>query len=81
MTRFNIEQITEQPDRIFVEIDRRFDITIVRTEEGLELHVYPRTDGELWDAPFTTFVVDEAEIHALEVADELLRPSGNGGGQ
>lgn len=66
MTHFAIEQITEQPDRIFVEIDRRFDVTIVRTESGLDLHIYPRTDGELWDAPFTTLTVDEAEILALE---------------
>jgi hypothetical protein len=33
---------------------------------GLALHVYPRTKGELWDAPFTTFEVDEAVIIALE---------------
>ena len=60
------ELLTEQPDRIYVEIDRRFNIAIERTEDGLALHVYPRTDGELWDTPFTTFEVDEAEIVALE---------------
>jgi hypothetical protein len=66
MTTFNTEQLTEQPDRIYVEIDRRFNIVIERTEDGLALHVYPRSNGELWDAPFTTFEVDEAEIIALE---------------
>ena len=66
MTHFNIEQITEQSDRIYVEVDRRFNIVIERTETGLELRVYPRTEGLLWDAPFTTFEVDEAEILALE---------------
>ena len=66
MTVFNIEQLTEQPDRIYVEVDRRFNIVIERTEDGLALHVYPRTNGDLWDAPFTTFEVDEAEIIALE---------------
>ena len=66
MTIFNIEQLTEQPDRIYVEIDRRFNIVLERIEDGLALHVYPRTKGELWDAPFTTFEVDEAEILALE---------------
>ena len=25
-----------------------------------------RTDGEIWDEPFTTFAIDEAEIIALE---------------
>ena len=66
MTHFNTEQITDQPDRIYVEVERRFNIVIERTEEGLALHVYPRTKGELWDAPFTTFGVDEAEVLALE---------------
>lgn len=66
MTAFDIALNTEQPDRIFVEIDRRFDVVIVRTDTGLSLHVYPRTDGELWDSPFTTFEVDEAEILELE---------------
>lgn len=66
MTHFNIEQITEQPDRIYVAIDRRFNIVIERTGDGLALHVYPYTHGEMWDCPFTTFKVDEAEILALE---------------
>jgi len=66
MTAFNIDLITEQPDCIFVEVDRRFNVAIERTETGLSLRVYPRTDGLLWDAPFTTFEVDEAEIFAIE---------------
>jgi hypothetical protein len=66
MTLFNIDLNTEQPDRVFVEVDRRFDVAIERTETGLALRVYPRTDGELWCEPFTTFEVDEAEIIALE---------------
>ncbi len=66
MTAFNIDQVTEQPDRIFVEVDRRFNVAIIRSETGLELRIYPRTEGELWDAPFTTFEVDESEILALE---------------
>jgi hypothetical protein len=66
MTTYTTEQLTEQPDRIYVEIDRRFNIVMERTEDGLALHVYPRTNGELWDTPFTTFEVDEAEIIALE---------------
>jgi hypothetical protein len=66
MTHFSIEQMAEQPDRIFVEVDRRFDIAIIRTETGLEFLVYPRTQGELWDMPFTAFTVNEAEVVALE---------------
>jgi hypothetical protein len=70
MTAYNIDQITEQPDRIFVEVDRRFNVAIIRTETGLELRVYPRTEGALWDDPFTTFEVDESEIAALEAEME-----------
>jgi hypothetical protein len=66
MTAFNTDLITDQPDCMYMEIDRRFNIVIERTESGLSLRVYPRTDGELWDAPFTTFEVNEQEIVALE---------------
>jgi hypothetical protein len=66
MTAFTIDLSTDLPDRIFVEVDRRFDVAIERTETGLSLRVYPRTAGELWDYPFTTFEVDEAEILELE---------------
>ena len=65
MTSFNIDLNTTRPDRVFVEVDRRFDVAIKRTETGLSLLVFPRKDGELWCDPFATFEVDEAEIVAL----------------
>ena len=68
MTIFNIDLNTQQSDRIFVDVDCRFNVAIIRTEAGLELRIYPRTEGLLWDAPFDTFEVDEAEITALETA-------------
>ena len=79
MTRFNIEQITDQDNHIHVEVDHRFNIAIERTEAGLELRIYPRTEGQLWDAPFTTFTVDESEIVELEA--DLFEPPNDGGGQ
>jgi hypothetical protein len=66
MMHFNIDQTTDRPDRIFVEVDHRFDVAIIRAEDGLELRIYPRTEGELWDAPFATSTVAEADIIALE---------------
>lgn len=66
MTHFEIDHHTRQPDRIFVEIDRRLNVALIRTGAGLELQVYPRTDGQLWDCPFDMFEVDEAEIRTLE---------------
>ena len=72
MTAFNIDCTTDQPDLIYVEIDRRFNVAIERMESGLSIRIYPRTGGELWDDPFTTFEVDEDEILELE---KELEPS------
>lgn len=49
-----------------------FNIDLITTDlPDLELRIYPRTNGELWDAPFfTTFEIDEAEIITLEKAME-----------
>lgn len=66
MTTINTELLAGQPARLYVEINHRFHIVLERTEDGLALHVYPLTQGEIWDAPFTTFEVKEAEIVALE---------------
>ena len=66
MTAFNVELLTEQPDHIYAEVGRRFNVVIQRTGDGLVLHVHPRTNGELWDDPFTTFEVNETEVIALE---------------
>jgi hypothetical protein len=66
MTAFNVDLNTDLPDRVFVEIDHRFDVAIERSESGLSIRIYPRTGGELWDHPFAVFEVDEAEIVELE---------------
>lgn len=66
MSQFNIEQITDQSDTIYVEIDRRFNVAIVRTDTGLDLRVYPVTEGQIWDYPFVTFAVAESDVAELE---------------
>ena len=71
MPAFNIDLNTSRPDRIYLEVDRRFAVAIERTETGLSLMVFPRTDGELWDNPFVTFEVNEDEITALEKEMEV----------
>jgi hypothetical protein len=86
MTAFNIDLSTDQPDRIFAEVDGRFNVAIERDDTGLTLRVYPRTDGELWDFPFTTFDVDETEIAALKmemdsVLENPVEPSTEQGAQ
>ncbi|HEY4313339.1 MAG TPA: hypothetical protein VGN12_28070 [Pirellulales bacterium] len=79
MTRFNIEQITEQDDTIYVEIDHRFNVALVRTDTGLDLRVYPVTNGKIWDYPYITFTADESEFAELEA--ELLASPEEGDGQ
>ncbi len=65
MTAFNV-QIATPADTAYVKVDNRFDVAIERTAFGLALHIYPLTEGELWDEPFTTFHVAESDIIALE---------------
>jgi hypothetical protein len=66
MIAFEFEYYPEQPDRIFLEVNRRYNIVIEQTEMGLSFRVYPRTDGQLWDYPFATFEVQETEVVTLE---------------
>jgi hypothetical protein len=66
MTKFSTQHNTEMPDRVCVVIDDRLDVTLIRTEDGLRIEVYPITGGEVWDDPFDRFAVDEDEIRGLE---------------
>jgi hypothetical protein len=66
MTRFHHELSDHRLDRAFVSVDDRFDLAIIRTEDGLKIEVYPITGGEAWDDPCDRFEVDEAEIRAPE---------------
>ena len=66
MTKFGIQHHTELSDRVFVTVDDRFLASLIRTEDGLSIHVYPITDGQVWDDPCDRFEVDEDEIRDLE---------------
>ena len=57
--------------RAILWIDDRFLIEIRRfaapTYSGrLVIHVYPITDGEVWDNPYEIFTVDESDVIELE---------------
>jgi hypothetical protein len=54
------------PDHVFVTLDDRFDIALIRTCDGLKIEVYPITGGQVWDDPCDRFEVDEDEIRKLE---------------
>jgi hypothetical protein len=66
MKKFNIQYDNDLPDRVFVAVDNRFDVAVIRTEDGLRIQVFPITDGQVWDNPFERFEVDEDEVRALE---------------
>jgi hypothetical protein len=68
MTIFEFRIDAHLPGRAFVKADERFEIAIERVPEGLEIRVYPVTDGEIWDDPYDTFTVDESAVEALEQA-------------
>jgi hypothetical protein len=66
MKKFNIQYDIDRPDRVFVAVDNRFDVAVIRTEDGLRIQVFPITDGQVWDDPFERFEVYEDEVRALE---------------
>lgn len=61
---FRIE--ADLPDIAFLCIDKRFDFAIERTEEGLEIRVYPITDGQIWFDPYDRFKMEEQAVIDLE---------------
>jgi hypothetical protein len=66
MTKLSIQHNTLRPDRVCIALDNRFDVVLIRTDDGLSIEVYPITDGQVWDDPCDRFEIDESEIRALE---------------
>lgn len=66
MTAFEFRTATDLPENAFIKVDERFDIAIERTPEGLDIRVYPLTDGEIWFDPYDTFKIDESTVIKLE---------------
>jgi hypothetical protein len=64
--KFSARHDVRLPDHVFVTIDDRFEIALIRTSDVLMIEVRPITGGEVWDNPFDRFDVDEEEIRALE---------------
>lgn len=57
-------------ETINVTVNSKIMLCIDSSEGDLSIRVYPLTKGELWDAPFTEFNVDFAEITKLETEME-----------
>ena len=54
--------------RAMIWIDRRFHIDIRRFTGYLVLRIYPITNGEIWENPYDTFVVEDETVENLERA-------------
>jgi hypothetical protein len=60
MSTFEFEQVETLNDRAFVEVDGKYSIVIIRTDEGIIVDVYPKD----WDEP-----IDTMGVHDHDVAD------------
>ena len=70
MTKFSIQHSDDRPDRVFVSIDNRFDVAVIRSEDGIRIAVIPITDGEAWAATVVRFEVYESDIRDLEAGHD-----------
>jgi hypothetical protein len=66
MSTFAFEQIDGLPDRAFVEVDGRYSVVLIRTDEGIIIDVYPKD----WDCPIATMGVCDNDVAALEQEPE-----------
>jgi hypothetical protein len=48
-------------DRCFLTVDERYTMSIIRTHEGLEIVVWPITDGEVWEWPYRMIKILDKE--------------------
>jgi hypothetical protein len=67
MATFQFEHLAENlPDRAFVEVDGKYQIVIIRTDEGLIVDVWPKD----WDTPFDSLAIHDHDVEELENPDE-----------
>ncbi len=66
IAKFSARQDVRLPDHVFIALDDRFEIALIRGADGLSIEVYPITGDVVWDNPFDRFEVDEEVIRKLE---------------
>lgn len=63
MATFDIEhQADENPDRVYVMVDGKFDVAVIRTPEGIVIDVYPKD----WMEPLDSFTVWDDDVTAAD---------------
>lgn len=58
MADFDFERIDDLPDRAYVRVDDKYDIVIIRSDEGIIIDVYPKD----WDYPIDTMGVCDNDV-------------------
>jgi hypothetical protein len=64
MITFEFEQIEAVPDHAFIDVDGKYNVVIIRTDEGIIIDVYPKG----WDAPIDSMGVHDHDV--VETAEE-----------
>lgn len=69
MADFEFERVEDLPDRAYVRVEDKYDVVIIRTDEGIIIDVYPKD----WDWPISTMAVcDNDTIIEDEKSEEPL---------
>lgn len=59
---FDIEHLPEEnPGRVYVMVDNKYDVSIIRTEDGLVVRIVPYE----WDDPIDSLEVFDSDIEEL----------------
>jgi hypothetical protein len=67
MATFQFEHRAQDlPDRAFVDVDDKYNVVIIRTDEGLIVDVYPKD----WDCPIDTMGVCDNDVANLESQED-----------
>ena len=61
MTTFEFESLPRQDDRCFVDVDGKYNVVIIRIDEGLIVDVWPKD----WDSPIATLGVCDNDVAGL----------------
>lgn len=60
MAKFQCDQTED--DQVYLTVDDRYSLTIIRTDEGIIVDVWPIENGEYWDTPFTSVKVLDSDV-------------------
>ena len=72
VSKFEYEKVEGLSDRCFVKIDDRYELSIIRTAEGLIVDCWPINNGEYWDSPYDSFQVFDSDTTVDDDTDHTI---------